>query len=300
MANKKKLVRVEPLVSQSMYKSTRIKFALVAKSKTTRRQVAKFCTCRDYINDILRARTHEKSYFGFYTHDPSGEFVVDMTRLRLLIGKDNLNVEEEKSFRQRIFSAKRLINLYEKSAGWNKNSVITTVKFKEEENKGTKTRAWLLTGPGKWLAYSQLVSMLTLIFRIASNYGPIEFDNNDDVEKWFLKLLLRYQENVESGIFEHDSDIGIYLPVCWDKFQMIAVHYKDIFTQPLEEAYPATGDVHDAGGIYHLCLFDTYNKTLDGNMKKVYNEYSKTVKKHKKKLMKEAKKEFEEELEKET
>jgi hypothetical protein len=294
MAKAKKLIRVEPYVDkrEGLYVSNKIKFALMAKSKSVRKQVAKFCTCRDYISDILRARAHGKSFSGFYKHDPKGEFAVDMSRLRLLVGRDDLDAKEEKDFRRKIFSAKRLINLYENEGGWSKSSVITTIKFKENEDTGRKTSAWLLTGPKEWLAYSQLVSMITLIFRIASNHGPIEFNDNNSAEKWFYKLILKQQANRADKIYRYDSDVASYLPHCWDKFYMIATEYDKIFTQPMEEAYPLTGEVHASGGVYHLCSFNTNNKVLDGNMKKVYEKYSKAREKHKNRLMKEAEKEL--------
>ena len=297
MAKSRKLIRVEPFVSKNdnFYASNRIKFALVAKDKNVRRQIAKFCTCRGYISDVLRARAHDKSYSGFYTHDPNGKFVIDMSRLRLLIGRDGLNSSQEKNFRRNIFSAKRLINFYEGEGNWSKSSVITTVRFREGEDKDKKTSAWLLTGPKEWLAYSQLTSMVTLLFRIISNYGPIEFDNNDDIEKWFYKLILRHQTHKASGIYSYDSDVLSYLPVCWDKFYMIATCYDSIFTQPLKEAYPLSGNVHGPGGIFHLCSYATQNEILDGNMKKAYKKYSKSTEKHKKKLMKEAAKELKKE-----
>jgi len=292
MAKTKKLIRVEPFTNEDnvgVYASNRIKFALMAKNKNIRRQVAKFCTCRDYISDILRARAHDKSYGGFYNHDSKGGFAVDMSRLRLLVGRDDLDDKGQKDFRRKIFSAKRLINFYENEGRWSKSSVITTVRFKEgDKNANRKTSAWLLTGPKEWLAYSQLVSMITLIFRIASNHGPIEFNDNDSAEKWFYKLILKCQGNRSAGVYRHDSDVVSYLPHCWDKFYMIATEYDKIFTQPMKEAYPVSGDVHASGGIYHLCLFDTNNKVLDNNMKKMYGKYSKAREKHKKKLMKEA------------
>ena len=297
MVKDKKLIRIEPFVGgdNDPYTSNRIKFALVAKNGGVRRQVVRFSTCRDYINEVLRARVHGKSFSNFYTHNPDGKFIVDMSCLRLLVGKDDLNSGQKKDFRRNIFSAKRLINFYENEGNWNKSSVITTVRFKEDKDRNKRTSAWLLTGPKEWLAYSQLVSMVTLLFRIVSDYGPIEFNNNYDIEKWFYKLILKHQASKASGIYPYNPDILTYLPTCWDKFYMIVTCYDDIFTQPLEEAYPMSGNVHGPGGIFHLCLCATKNKVLDKNMKETYAKYSEAMKEHKKRLMKEAEEEFKKE-----
>ena len=55
---------------------------------------------------------------------------------------------------------------------------------------------------------------------------------------------------------------------------MLVTRYDDIFTQPVDKAYPVEGNVHSAGGIYHLCSFQgTANPTLDENMTTVWEDY---------------------------
>lgn len=262
---KKKLIRVEGLSKSPYGLGNSICFALVSNPKEgKRKQATSLFSCRDYISDTLRAVVHERSTDGHYAP------TVDMTKLRLLIAKGlGKNKKEREEFKERVFSAKRLLNLYEDMAGWEKPSKITTVVM---ENAGFKY-AWLLTGPAEWLSYSQLTSMVTLIFRSIGNFGPIEFHDLDSAEEWFENLLNKYKEEKASGTFRYDPDLDTYLRVSYEKFPMLMQHYKEIFTQPLKEAYPRDGSVHGPGGIYHLCSFNTGNAVLDRNMSETWKRY---------------------------
>jgi len=260
---RKQLVKVRGYGSD-MYGSYKTRFSLITHPDEGRKQVGHFLPCRDHINDSLRnfihKRTADSSIYSYGQNPP-----IDMDRLRLLIGKSFDDEGSREIFKNNIFSAKRLLNFYEKVAGW-KQSKITTVNHSK-----MKYNVWLVSGPKEWLSYSQLTSMVTLIFRIIGHYGPIEFSNNEDIERWFYNLMEQYREEIKSGIYEQSCDLGSYLPHCWDKFYMVMKHNKEIFTQPIKTAYPAEGEFHAYGGITQLCKFHTLNKTLDENMKRIYS-----------------------------
>ena len=269
----KKLLRIKPWgdtgTPSANYADRRIKFAFLHKSGDERKQAMSFMTCRDHMNDSLRAFIHKKvgsnCVYCFKNNLP-----IDMDNLRLLIARDCSNRKERYQFKEKLFSAKKLVNFYEKVAGW-EPSTITTVRMEG----GRAKNVWLLTGPREWLAYSQLLSMVTLLLRVVTNYGPIAFTDNASIEKWYYSLITNLEAEMKSGIFSHDPDIDHYLRASWDKFYMIVTHYDEIFIQPLEQAHPEEGSVHAQGGIYHLCRFSTQNETLDGNMRKTYESYIK-------------------------
>lgn len=246
--------------------SPSIKFAFVAKPEQgIRTQATSFFSCRDFINDTLRACVHKME--GHNKHYPN----VDLMRLRLLIGKNCRNRKERYAFKEKLFSAKRLLNFYEEIAGWDSPSKITTVRL---ENSDTKN-AWLLTGPVEWLKYSQLTSMVTLILRIISNYGPIEFTDINSVEDWFERLLKNYTEDGVSGVVYVDWDLREYLPRSYQKFYMLMKYHKNIFVDPMEIAHPKDGCVHEGGGIYKLCTFKTGVSALDCRVKETWTKYEK-------------------------
>ncbi len=268
---KKQLIRIEDWQpSASVYASSGILFSFVARVKDAedriiRKQATQFFSCRDHVNDALRAHVHQRhnGVYGSGTNPP-----IDMDKMRMLVRKDCKEKEFDR-YKERFFSAKRVLNYYEKVAGWD-TSKITTVKMKKKKD----IAAWLVTGPKQWISYAQLMSMVTLIFRVIGNYGPIEFSDNYDIEKWFSDLIERYNDDVKSGIFQQDADLNTYLPASWDKFLMLVTRYDEIFTQSVDKAYPEQGNIHSVGGIYHLCSFQgTTDTTLDENMKDVWEDY---------------------------
>jgi len=264
-SKKKQLIKIEGYDTVYKQKPHTISFSLVCRTPEGRKQAMEFTTCRDYLNDALHSRIHEGSC-SVYKHGDNPP--IDLDKLRLLIGRCFDNDESRNKFKENIFSAKRLLNSYEDAAGWDR-SRITTVKHSIIEYN-----SWLITGPKEWVAYSNLLSIITLIFRIIGNYGPIEFSNNEDAEKWFYDLMTSYEgERRDSAIFQHDSDLSTYLPACWDKLYMIMKHYKEIFTEPMNLIFTPKMSVHSGGGIAQLCLFNTSNISLDNNMRAVYERF---------------------------
>jgi hypothetical protein len=269
----KLLPRVEGIGKSSTYTNKNIRFSFVVKVGDIRKQASGFSTCRDHVNDTMRAFIHKTSDISIYNHKTSPP--LDMETMRLLIAKDCDNRKERYEFKERIFSAKRLINMYEKLGGWEKPSVISTVRMEG----GNAKNVWMLTGPKQWVSYAQLMSMVTLIFRVIANYGPIEFTDYRSAEAWFSNLLDEYNEKKSSGMFNYSADLETYLKNSWQKFHMLVTRYDEIFTQPLDEAFPKHGGFHTAGGINSLCTFETDNKVLDDNMRRVWAEEYKKRKK---------------------
>lgn len=264
---KKKLIKVEGYKSTYSRKPQSVTFSLVSKTNEGRKQIMPFLTCRDHLNDALHSRMHKNSCC-VYTHGE--DLPIDLDKLRLLIGRCFDNKESCEKFKENIFSAKRLLNLYEDTAGWDR-SKITTVN-----HSIIKYNAWLLTGPKEWVSYPNLLSLITLIFRIIGNYGPIKFSNNEEAEKWFYDLINDYEMGrVKSPIFQYDSDLSNYLPKCWDKLHMIMKYHKEIFTEPAEKIFKSDMYIHSAGGIVQLCLSNTSSTILDKNMQVVYERFKK-------------------------
>jgi len=262
---KKKLIRIEGFKSAYEQKPQSISFSLVSKTAEGRKQATKFLTCRDHLSDALHSRVHEKKC-SIYNHGSNPP--IDLDKLRLLIGRYFDNKESREKFKENIFSAKRLLNFYEEVAGWDK-SKITTVKHSVIDYN-----AWLITGPKEWVSYPNLLSIITLIFRIIGNHGPIKFSNNEDVERWFYNLMQEYEKGrKKSSIFQYDCDLSEYLPTCWDKLYMIMKHHKEIFTKPIEETFRADMHIHAYGGIVQLCRFNTSNEVLDQNMRNLYEKF---------------------------
>lgn len=251
---KKKLIVVKGF-NDAPYKSHRMGFALVSPPSDGRRQCHGFITCRDQLCDILRAGALKSDVNGSYV--PGVNPPMDFEKTRLLMARDIENPSTEfAGIRDKLFSGKRVINVYEKMAGW-QQSTITTV------NHTSKSHAWLLTGPPNWMQYSNLFSMMCLILRVACEHGPLKFSKADDLPKMWQQI---------SYINHHDC--SNWIKNCHPWFPILMKRYKDIFTQQsLKETYQSgKEDYYSRGGVYSLITGGTGNQTLTKNIKKVGKE----------------------------
>lgn len=206
---KKRLIRIEAPANTSPYTSkvNTMMFSFVSSPENGRRQICNPHTCRESINRIPWAYV-SKSISSWY--DPKVAPPLDMNKLRLLIILDPSNL---KVFKQKLFSGKAALNLYEELAGWEK-SKITTVSHPNYSN------AWLLTGPKEWVSQPQLLSFATWVIRLASKHGPMDVNNYDALENF----LYNKQRNTMG-----DSDVTTYCPHFWDKGYILVKYADRIF-----------------------------------------------------------------------
>lgn len=246
-------------------------FSLVSSPKNGRRQCTRLLTCRDYQHEAVRAYVHSNNRLSYY-HRVGEDAPMDMEKLRLLIARDFDTKEDAETFRKNLFGAKRIINFYEEVAGWAK-SKITTVTYPKY--------AWLLTGPKEWMSYPNLLSMVTLILRVISNHGPVEFKNNITLEREYKRIITEYDEaeKPRGGYARGQGHDLTYLEECHRKFYLIAKHNKELFTLPLKEAYPPEGTAegaafHRCGGIVQLCKFEAASRELNEKFKELWEKYN--------------------------
>jgi len=271
-----KLIRVEAFEVEHYSPSGDIHFAFMSSPENGRKQCHKWLMCRDFMSDILRAHVNEDTNYDFSSHYIFGENPpIDFNKLRLLIGSrfpnqgsETRNQQAVDDFKERVFSAKRIINLYEDMAGWDK-SKITTVHHSVREKK-----VWLLTGPKEWMTAPHLVSMITLIMRISVNYGPLKVTKEKDLKKCWMTLLKGHKEESDSGIFTLDMDIAEYLANCEAKFPLLMKNYDKIFSDSIRQDIfsPDLENYHVGSGINSLCNYETALGELNERAKKHLGE----------------------------
>lgn len=252
---KKKLIVVKGYDS-SPYKSYTMGFALVSHPKHGRKQCNSFITCRDQLCNALRAGALGMECSS--AHNPGSDPPMDFDKTRLLVARDIQDPDREfKEIREKLFSGKRVVNFYENMAGW-APSKITTV------NHTSRSHAWLITGPREWMRYSNLLSMMCLILRVACKHGPIRFNNEADLVKEWQRLAKN----------SNDYDCSNWIKRCYKWFPVLMRRHKDIFTQDdLKVTYQASASqYYSAGGIYSLITGATNNEELTKNIKKVGRE----------------------------
>lgn len=241
---KKKLISVEGLINSYSTKFTSgLAFALVSPPDQGRKQTTHWATCREGLYNAVKTFLHEESGSAYV----SGNGGIDINKLRLLLHRDCGTEQAAADFKGKLFSGKKILNIYEKVAGW-VPSKITTV------NHNDKNHVWLLTGPKEWMSSPHLLSMLCLIMRITTEYGPFDVKNINEVQKLWQKLI-------KNG---GNSDINTYLAASHNYFPVIVKHYKTLFTDIIKRAYsdPESVGFRKGGGIHSLCKGESINKRL--------------------------------------
>lgn len=204
----KKLLRVEayPGSSTSGYGNTTMMFSLVNIIGGDRKQVLSAYTCREQFCAGIKNVIQNGGNHGL---------TLDLDRVRLLIIQDP---SDFKVFRDKLFTGKRLANIFEEAAGWKPLGKITTVKHSAYKN------AWLYTGPGEWMSQPQLMSTLTFLLRMASAHGPFDASNVQEAEAAMKKLL-----KATSG---KTADTSSFLPHIWDSLKLVTKEHRKIFGKP--------------------------------------------------------------------
>jgi len=244
---KKKLIKVEGYPDAGGYTSTSVGFAFVNKTGEVRRQCTQQLHCRDYFLDMVRYGKTNGAHGTCYT-TMHKEYPIDLEKLRLLLSKgfpSNSKSEDKEDFRDRLFSGKKALNWYERLAGFDGTSKITTVNHSHGSN------AWLLTGPKEWLQYPTLISMGLLVLRLAAYNGPIEFDKDGSPEEWYADL--RKKSRLSSN---NNTDVSSYLPSTYDKMEFFIKNLKEILGDDIEDKDIWNSDrygFYSIAGFVNLC-----------------------------------------------
>lgn len=257
-----KLIRVEAFDKETYGANSQIHFAFMSSPEDGRKQCHKWLTCRDFLNDAMRAHVNKDNKYDFSSHYKYGENPpIDMDKLRLLVSIRFNNDKDPaiNKFKEKLFAGKRIINMYEDMAGWDE-SRITTVHHSLREKK-----VWLLTGPKEWMVSSHMVSMITLILRVATSYGPLDVEDEKALAKCWKALVKGHEKEKKGGFYALDRDLSDYIKGCEAKFPLLMKNYDKIFGNiKQEELFPEKAEnFHSGGGIFSLCSHGTGIKKLD-------------------------------------
>lgn len=267
----KKLMRIEfPDELKSAYSdkiNSGVVFGLVGKKLRNkddfkiRTQLTSFHSCRERVTSNARSYINKYSFSG-NLKSLFEKYELDLTKARILIATET----GDKSQKDYIFAAKKVINIFEKEAGWIK-SVITTTKH----NDITEGQVWLLTGSKNWITTPQMLSLICLIFRIGVTFKCFnKVETIKDLNDVFKSLAKNSDEEYNDKRF-----IG---PMRKHIVNLMK-NFSKVFTGDLKQYYPpATEQDKDAlpfngyGGIDTLMKCATGNKELEDRLKKyVFN-----------------------------
>lgn len=245
----------------NVYGMYTISFSLASSPKIGRKQCMGFVTCKAFLHDTIRSHVHNghadtTGGHGYkYGEDPE----VDMNKLRLLVGTDfRRNHIAEEIFKENLFWAKKIVNFYERTAGWTQSRIMKVDHsiFKD---------VWLITGPKEWMQSPQLISMITLVIRSCTLNGPVKFKTNEDIEDV-------YKEWVDGkNCTLRDKS---YITDCWDKLFLVAKHNKKLFDGITpKDSYVLSKYVCSHGnGIAKLCTLNAGTPKLNERFKEICEE----------------------------
>ena len=244
------------------YSSSSILFSLATKTKNGKlHRAIEWSGCRDYINDALIANVNGGNK---YSGSSSIRYNIDFEKLRLLIDYN------ERGKKEAIFAAKRMINAYEKIAGFQEKSVISSVADARSSSSKPETQICLITAPGEWLKCSQLTSFITLVTRIfwkVSNNIPkdISFENIKEINEFWKEVVAR--KFGTDGVY-----ITSYAPN-YKKWGVLMENFAEVFNglKPAD-LYPKNlvENWHSSGGIVSLSRMQTQIKELDSRLEKLF------------------------------
>jgi hypothetical protein len=265
----KKLIRVKPAkwLEDDMYinYSKELNFAFIGPEEETndkgfrvRTQVSKFVGCREILCKDYRAYAHDFSRESSQTRDG---YKTDMETLRLLIAVMNTYLTEEES-KKRVFAGKRALNLLEEYAGFETQSVITTVKH----TNSRYPRCWLLTGANEWVSTPQLLSFATLVLRSSYHLeGGLNSDSLEELITQFKGFKLRDNEGVISDSVA-DNDLGRLRKISQHILRVLDIREK-LFYQDIKKAYDPNSRFTDYGYGGIQALFDMATGQMELNKK---------------------------------
>jgi len=235
--------KIKVKMLKSIYENLQeISFSLVSSPKNNREQIFRFVRCKAKVHDVVTSyvKQEDECEWGLYTFGKNPD--IDMNKLRLLV-----NIYPD--LKDGLFSAKKILNVIEKAAGWKPSKIVTIDAEKV---------VCLITGPKQWMKAPSMLSMVTLILRVCTlnyNIGLTDLANKSDIEEAFKCLA-------DGGGID-----GSYLRSCWDKIFLIVENYDKLFEGiSTSDCYKYSGHYD---GIQYLCHCKSECDELNKRMEKL-------------------------------
>lgn len=267
MAAKKKKIVVEWFPTRGnlneIYQKTGMVFAFVTSPKEGSKACHEWVKCRDYLHDAVRVQLTGKpmKVYGFEFSVKKNP-PVDLTKMRMLVSKNNMTSKSLGTFRKQMKAALALVNHFEKQAR------VSLSKMQEVETKDSgKAGIFMFTGSRMWLSSPCLVSMYTFLIRLGDK--EIAFRNAPHLKK---KL-----EQLAGSSNDNDNN---YLIDTWDKMHLIIKNRLTLFPKKnrFHDMYFKDCNIdafHNQGGILSLAKRTTADEKLNSRFEEMLKEVSK-------------------------
>lgn len=202
--------------------------------------------CREQLVGAFRSLVVDDSDKNFNIHKSKGlngekyTHKIDSTKLRLLAQIQGIGLVDDRMqyHKRELFFAKKVLNYYEKLAGF-KPSIVSTALFKGPAHANY---AWLFTGSNDWMLSPILLTLYPLIIRAAKLYVQLEVANKNgenlpknidaNIIKGIWETVKKYNDN-KNNTWAHENIFAVYP----EKIAKLLANAKSIFVAPKEKAF---------------------------------------------------------------
>ncbi len=214
-----------------------------------RQQTSKFTGCREFLCEAPRNAVNSVNKDLLETD-------IDFGKFRLLLATSCKN-DEAKLSKERVFSGKRALNLFESEAGW-KQSVITTVKHEQYD----EDQIWMLTGDKRWMKAPQMISLAALIMRLGFRFN-LKTDSLKDLMDHFSDIATQKCTVPKSGDFRYIGPVRNHIVTLMKNVDKVFHEDRGVY-------FPAGGEDgwNGYGGIDTLMKSSTGLSTLTDSFRK--------------------------------
>jgi len=194
---------------------------------------------------------------------------INMSKLHMIIhrkvySKFDVNLE---AFRNQVLTGQRMANAIEKHYGWPLTKIypVTTEEIKSK-NVGFY---YIYTGK-RWMKSPIMLSLYTLLFRLATNNQKYKFKNRIKSIKSLFNVLHEVCERcnyTEAHYFEAHGG----------RWKLVLDNYRKLFggRNMKDQYYPGGGDYYFSEGINSLCDESSRDVVLNKDFCKIVEKHNK-------------------------
>jgi len=220
--------------------------------------------CRDFLQDALRNQlTGRKDAIYGFNYDPATDPKCDTKTTRMLVKRlpNPANDKAKTEFDEMAKAALNLVNYYEK-----KHKLMPRSKLIKAKSSGGADYVYLFQGPGEWSQGAVMIALYTFLIRI----GFFKPKFKDEAS-----LMKEYERIIKDPSGSNDTK---YLKTVYKNLNPALEHRgKHMFKKPGHKKGDKVlfhdsdmGSFHHHSGIVSLSLFNTPEKALNDEFRKIF------------------------------
>lgn len=207
--------------------------------------------CRESFCEYLRQDIRKVSHNGIIT-----------TKLHMLTHRRVPNTKflerHKKTFLNQTLAAQAMANAIESHYGWPLTKVYAIEPCKDQEDILPSNLFYYITASRRWMKAPAMLSLYTLLFRVASNNGKFRFDTRIKDIKSFYEILA---DASKKSSYSEMYYVGAHIST----WPMVLDNYDKLFgSRSIESLYnPGGGAYFFSEGINRLCDQDSKDHKLN-------------------------------------